>query len=312
MKIITITLNPSLDKTIYVPRLDVGELNRVDSTFEDAAGKGINISKNCMMWGYDSVALGFIGGYIGQRMKHLLKLEKINTDFVEVEGNTRSNIKVKTNDGSLTEINEPGPLISETNLNELFEKIKQHVTKECVVVISGSAPPSIKPIMYRQLITLAKELGAYVILDADKQALKEGLLAIPHMIKPNEKEVQWFVNSKTPLSEKQLIRQALDWIDQGLQQIVISQGARGALFVNKDHIYKAEGLSVNLASPIGAGDAMVAAMIYAHIKGWDFKESCMFAISASAATVETSSTQPVQLSKIEEKLKQVQMKEVNL
>lgn len=312
MKIVTITLNPSLDKTILIPELIVGELNRIDNTLEHAAGKGINISKNFATWGLNSIALGFIGGYVGNHMKDLLKHDQVETDFVEIKGNTRTNIKVKTTDGKLTEINEPGPDICNEDVEKLFDKISKHVNSDCIVVISGSAPPSLTPEIYRNIVSFTKELGAYVILDADKQALREGLKGIPNMIKPNEKEVQWYVESKHPLNEIKLIEQATAWLNQGIEQIVISQGSQGALFVDKDHIYKADALKVDVASPIGAGDAMVSALIYAKLKGWSFSESCKFAVGASSATVETSGTQPALLEDIVKKVEEVKLKEVKI
>lgn len=310
MKIITITLNPSLDKTVQLNELQVGELNRVQSVVEHAAGKGINITKSCNLWGFESIALGFIGGYIGSRMNQLLNSENVKTDFVNIDGNTRTNLKVRTDDGLLTEINEPGPYVSNTNIDELKDKIRKYADKDCVVVLSGSAPASLSPTTYREIIELAKEQGSYVVLDADNEALKEGLKATPHLIKPNEKEVQWFLGSADVLSEKQLIQQAKQWINQGVETVIISRGAQGALFVNKEYVYQSNALRVNLASPIGAGDSMVAAMVCAKLQNMTFAESSKFAIAASAATVEMSGTQPASLEMIESKIKKVVLKEI--
>jgi 1-phosphofructokinase len=309
--IVTITLNPSLDKTVTINQLCIGELNRVSDVVEDASGKGINITKNCVLWGLDSLALGFIGGYVGNQIQLMLNQENIKTDFVQVKGNTRMNLKVKTSDSHLiTEINEPGPEITPVEVGYLLDKIKQHVDGNTVVVISGSAPLSVDVSVYRDIVALSKKLGAWVVLDADKEALCQGLEALPHMIKPNEKEVEWFLDAKQDLSDRQLIDQAKQWIDQGLETVVVSQGPKGAIFASKQGVYKAQGLTVNIASPTGAGDAMVSAMIYAKINNWSFVDACKLSLAASAATVETYGTKPASFEAILEKYSDVNIEEV--
>lgn len=311
MNIVTITLNPSLDKTVTIDRLCIGELNRVSDVVVDASGKGINITKNCVLWGLESLALGFVGGYVGHQIQLMLNEENIKTDFVQVKGNSRMNLKVKTSDSHLiTEINEPGPEITDLEVESLLDKIKQHVNSETVVVLSGSAPLSVDVSVYREIVALSKNLGAWVVLDADKEALCQGLKALPHMIKPNEKEVEWFLDAKQDLSDLQLIEQAKLWVDQGLETVVVSQGPNGAIFASKLGVYKAQGLKVNIASPTGAGDAMVSAMIYAKIKNWSFVDACKLSLAASAATVETYGTKSASFEAILEKYNEVNIEEV--
>ena len=312
MKIITITLNPSIDKTLYLDTLDVNQLNRVKMTVEHVAGKGINVSNNLHMWHVESIALGFVGGIQGKQIKDYLTQQKIQHDFVEVKENTRVNLKIKTSDNMLTEINEPGPTIEKEHIDALFNKLKKHVASDCIVVLSGSAPPSLNPSIYKDIVEYAKSMNAYVILDVDKQALHQGLSANPNMIKPNEKEVQDFVNSSQPLTMDQLIDQAKKWIAEGLETIIISMGSKGALFVANHQVIYAKGLSVSVESPIGAGDSMVAAMVYAKCKNMSFKQSCTFAMAASAATVETIGTQPATLEAIKKKIDEVKLEEVKV
>lgn len=308
MNVITITLNPSLDKTLILDDIHVNELNRVKHIREDAGGKGINISRNLKCWGVDSLALGFVGGYIGNHLTQILEQEKIKTDFVYVEENTRVNLKIKTLDNSLTEINEPGPSINEDHVNQLFEKLRKHVKNDCIVVLSGSAPASISPKVYADIIQLAKSYQASVILDADKKAFELGVLAIPTLIKPNEKEVAWFLN-KEEVSLKDCLDQAHTWINDGIEHVVISRGSKGAIFVNEDTVYELGGLKVNLVNPTGAGDAMVSAMIYGLLNKYNTKDTYRFALAASAATVETAGTTPALLDKIQEKVEEIKRKE---
>lgn len=308
MNVITITLNPSLDKTLILDAIHVNELNRVVSIREDAGGKGINISRNLMCWGIDSIALGFVGGYIGNHLTHILEQEKIKTDFVHVKENTRVNLKIKTQENYLTEINEPGPTINEEHVNQLLKKLKKHVKKDCIVVLSGSAPSSINPKLYADIIQLAKSYQASVILDADKKAFELGVLAKPTLIKPNEKEVAWFLN-KEEVSLKDCLIQAHNWIKDGIEHVVISRGSKGAIFVNQETVYELDGLKVNLVNPTGAGDAMVSGMIYGLLNKYSTQETYRFALAASAATVETAGTTPALLDRIQEKVEEIKRKE---
>ncbi len=311
MKVVAITLNPSLDKTVTLDTITIGGLNRVTDIIEDASGKGINVSKNCSLWGLESLALGFLGGYVGEHVKLTLDSENIKTDMVNIDGNTRVNLKVhSTIDHVITEINEPGPSINNADIEALNIKIRQHVDQHTIMVLSGSAPRNFQAELYQHIVALGKKQGAWVVLDADKDAFAYGLQATPNLIKPNDKEVQWYQRSEHPLNERQLIHQAVKWVDDGIEWVVISRGKEGAIFADREHVYVADGLKVNFASSTGAGDAMVSAMIYAKANTWSFEKACIFAVAASAATVETFGTKPATLDAIYSKFGDVKIKEV--
>lgn len=311
MKVITITLNPSLDKTYLVQGLLPGKLNRVQTVFEDAAGKGINVSKNIQSWGFQSVALGFLGGYVGRRMEELLD-QVIQCDMVQVEGITRINIKIKDEiTGALTEVNEPGPSVGVEDIEKLVFKLKDAIELNDIVVISGSAPKGVETSLYQRLVDEAKQKGAFVVLDADKGAFIQGVQAIPGMIKPNEVEVQWAMEKQEPCTLEQLIAFGTSKIQTGVEWVVISRGKDGAIFMDKTQTLIGKGLKVEVKSPIGAGDAMVSGMIFGKCSGWDFESTCRFAMAASVATVVTEGTKTADLEIVKQWIEQIHLERWN-
>ena len=205
--IITVTLNPAMDKTITVEKLQVGELNKVLSVREDVGGKGINVSKTLKSFGAESIAVGFLGGAAGSRIRDVLHEKKIEEHFTGIKNETRTNLKVADREGCVTEINEAGPIIEETEvcafcemLEEILKQGKVSATEKMpdtqektdakdLVVFSGSMPNGMPVDFYRQMIEKVHELGAEAFLDADGAAFLEGMKARPDIVKPNLQEL---------------------------------------------------------------------------------------------------------------------------
>ena len=151
--IYTCTLNPSVDYIVHVDELRIGELNRAVKTLMFPGGKGINVSRVLKRLGIESTALGFIGGFTGAFIIEQLQNENIACDFVEVPGNTRINVKLKS--GKETEINGQGPVIQPEHETEFMEKIRA-LTENDIVVLAGSVPSSLSLDVYEKIIDEAK------------------------------------------------------------------------------------------------------------------------------------------------------------
>ena len=121
--IVTVTMNPAVDRTVSIESLHRGGLNRIQKAESDAGGKGINVSKTLKVLGADSTATGFLAGTAGKKIEEQLKIQGIQTDFLWIEGETRTNTKVQEIGGCVTEFNEPGPEVSEEDRNKLLEKL---------------------------------------------------------------------------------------------------------------------------------------------------------------------------------------------
>lgn len=136
--IITVTMNPAIDKTVEVDKFQPYALNRIRRIEYDAGGKGINVSKTIHALGGESLAMGFLGGNTGKTIENVLNARNIRHDFIYVDGDTRTNTKIFDCVGGVTELNEPGPAITENQTEALIQKICTYTDNETLVVLAGS------------------------------------------------------------------------------------------------------------------------------------------------------------------------------
>ncbi|MBE7722777.1 1-phosphofructokinase [Lacrimispora indolis] len=308
--IVTVTMNPAIDKTVDIERFERGDLNRIKRVELDAGGKGINVSKTIKELGGESIATGFVGGTSGTIIKQVLADLSIQTDFVEVKGETRTNLKVVEETGEVTELNEPGPEVSEEQLNDLLKRLEGYAKPDTLFVLAGSIPAGIPTDIYRRITELAHRKGAKVLLDADGPLFSESLKAAPDMLKPNRSELERHYQMDYRASEQELVSMGEKLLEHGAAMTVISLGQMGAMFLTKEKRYRCPGLRVKAHSTVGAGDALVAAMAYS----WDEKlpfETCIrLCMGASAGAVTSIGTKPPHRSLVDELVKQVQLLEI--
>lgn len=188
--IVTVTMNPAIDKTVEIGTLVPGGLNRIQKVEYDAGGKGINVSKTIRELGGSSIATGFLGGNAGKTIENVLRDREIEHDFIWVEGETRTNTKVFEASGEVTELNEPGPSIGEEQLDALMKKLESYAGPETLFVLAGSIPNGVDKQIYARIIRLVHEKGAKVLLDADGELFRNSLDAGPDIIKPNRVELE--------------------------------------------------------------------------------------------------------------------------
>ena len=264
--IVTVTMNPAIDKTIEIDRLNRGNLNRIEKIEYDAGGKGINVSKTIHELGGESIATGFLGGNAGRVIEEVLDSRGIKHDFVWVEGETRTNTKVCEQDGTVTELNEKGPEITPEQLTNLLEKLDDLADDSVLFILAGSIPGNMEKDIYARIIERVHKKGAKVLLDADGELFRKGLEQKPDMIKPNQWEIEELQGFSHGVSDKELINVAGKMQKDGIDTVVISLGKNGALFVLENYVAKGMPLKVDVHSTVGAGDAMVAAMAYSFEK----------------------------------------------
>lgn len=308
--IYTMTLNPAIDKTVVIPNFTAGGVNRITSIRTDMGGKGINVSKCLQQMGCMSTAVAFLGGDTGKWAAKELNRLGIQLLSVEVGQVTRTNLKII--DPELhrnTDINEPGPVIMPEELAVLLEKLDSSIIPEDILILSGSVPPGLEPAIYRDLITRFRQRGVSVYLDADGDSFRLGITAAPDLIKPNIEELSRLAG-KNLNCETAILDTANTLLTQGIGEIVISLGSKGALFVKKDHCWRAKGLQVPVFSTVGAGDSMVAALAYGKTVGLSQEQRIKLSIAISAASVMRSGTQPPERETIEKLYHQVEIEEV--
>lgn len=307
--IITVTLNPAVDKTVGINNCVINSVNRVSSVRLDAGGKGINVSKVILELGGVSKALGFLGGRAGTFIKDYLDDKGIANDFVVVEGETRTNLKIVDPVGQTnTDINEMGPRITAQAIKQLEDKILEAANEQAIIVFSGSAPPNVAPAIYQQWIGEAKLQGAKTILDADGEMMRLGIAAGPYLVKPNIHELERLLDRKITNVDEVVMAARSIMEEYHVEVVVVSMGEKGALFLNKQSAILAEGLAVDVKSTVGAGDSMVAALAYALDREEKFEKAVTLAVAAGTANVMTYGTEPSSYELIAELETKVQWK----
>lgn len=290
--IVTVTMNPAIDKTVEIDRLQAGGLNRIRKVEYDAGGKGINVSKTIRELGGESIATGFLGGNAGKTIENVLNEKNISNDFIWVDGETRTNTKVFEENGAVTELNEPGPAIGEKQLEKLMEKLKGYANEDTLFILAGSIPGGVDKNIYGDIIRMVHEKGAKVLLDADGELFRNGLTETPDIIKPNRVELEEYAGFDYRASWEELLKIAQSLMEQGIGTVAVSMGKSGAMMVRGDYQVKCPALSVKAHSTVGAGDAMVAALAYS----WDHKlgdeDTVRLCMAASAGAVTTVGTKP--------------------
>lgn len=293
--VITVTLNPALDKTLVVHGFAIGEVNRVQSQREDIGGKGINVSKVLKEFGIPSRAMGLMGDNLRSRFETVLDNLGIAHDFTPTLTDTRTNIKlVDETNNTFTDINESGGIVTDKEWNHFLRRFEETLEKGDVVILAGGVRPGVPNNAYGILTRKAKAADATVLVDAEGLLLKEAILAKPHVIKPNQMELSTLLD-QTFNSEAELIDGAQQLKDQGVERILVSMGAQGSIYLGKNGIYRAEGLKVPVKSTVGAGDSMVAAMVYSLLEGFDDINTLALAQGAGAASVMLEGTKACNL-----------------
>lgn len=285
--IVTATLNPSVDRLIYVRRLIAHDTNRILKVEEDAGGKGVNVARVLHRLGVSVVATGFLGGRPGRYVHHELTLEDVPSDFVWVKGDTRTNFAIQEEDGSPpTCLNERGPTISPEELEEFVRKIRQLAGQARFVTVGGSVPPGVPADIYAALAQTVHECGARLVLDADGEPLVKGLEGKPFLIKPNETETERLLGRAIDTLED-AVGAAVELHQQGIEIVIVSIGAKGAAVACAQGCWIAVPPRVQAVSTIGSGDSMIAGFLSALEQGGTVDEALRWGTAGGAATAMT-------------------------
>lgn len=264
LDVVTVTLNPAIDQTVVIHHFAANQVNRVVQTAAQPGGKGVNVAAFLADNGYRVGVTGFLGRENDTPFTDLFEHKGIADGFIRIAGQTRTGIKITDPlQRQTTDINFPGQAPSAANLDAFYTQLA--ASNSPWVVLAGSLPPGVDAGIYRELIGLLKKQGRAVVLDTSGEALQQALEAAPYMIKPNIHELEGLV--KQPLhNETDVIAAARMLIAQGMRLVVVSMGKAGACFVNADTVIIARPPQVEVQSTVGAGDAMVAGVVAAHLR----------------------------------------------
>jgi 1-phosphofructokinase len=298
--IVTVTMNPALDKTAEIARLEPRRLNRLGNVRVDAGGKGVNVSKMIQVLGGESLCTGFAGGGAGKELCERIEQMGIRHRFLPVGGVTRTNLKVIEPDGGLTELNEPGVAVTGAEMDALLEQVKELAGGRGIVVLSGSLPQNADTGAYYTFTQALKAVGCTVLVDADGDSFKKAVEAPPDVIKPNRFELLQYYGLPQDTPDGELPSLCRRFLERGAAWVILSLGEDGALFFTKERSAGAKTVPVKVSSTVGAGDSMVGAVAYALEKRLSFEETVKLAMASSIGAVTTKGTNAPSLELVKE------------
>lgn len=287
--ILTVNLNPAVDKTCETEKVQPGAINRLKSAVSVAGGKGINVTKILRQFHMPVAAVGFLGGAGGKLIEEAMEELGVECHFTKIKGQTRTNVNLLAEDGSVTELLEPGPVIREKELIE-FRKQFSGCLEICeMAVLSGSVPEGVPTDIYRQLIEECHANGVKVILDTSGEALREGIQARPDLLKPNLKELESLAGKK--IDTRKLFAKEANRICEQVGKLVISLGAEGLFYIDRNRgasqeVYQ-EARKVKAVNTVGCGDTVVASLCMSELSGDDPETALQKAAALAAANAST-------------------------
>ncbi len=305
--IVTVTLNPTLDKTLSIPKLRPGTVHRAQILREDLGGKGINVSRALQALRIRSSLTGFMGGATGQIMTSGLRAAGFDVHFVQVEGETRRNITLLDEAISqYTKINEPGPAVTPNHVAALQDQIDQMAHPGDLWAFCGSLPPGAPSDLYARLIQQVQKRGGRALLDSSGPAFREGVAAHPFAIKPNSEEASELLGS--PLhNDEEHCTAARRLQTTGVPVVAMTRGAQGLILAMDGETLMATPPPVPARSPVGAGDAALAGLLWAISDGCDAVETARRVVACGTATATQEGTGVGDHTLVEELLKQIQV-----
>ncbi|MHC5796253.1 1-phosphofructokinase family hexose kinase [Lacisediminihabitans sp. FW035] len=254
------TLNPSLDRTVEVDRLERGAVLRTSAPVLEPGGKGVNLTRALSRNGFDSIAVLPVGGPEGAELSAMLDAAGITARLVPVSGRTRSNLTVAEPDGTVTKLNEPGSSLSVADFSVLSSVLSGLVTANDWVVFSGSIPPECSEAQLVALMTSVTDLGASLAVDTSGDGLRAAISAHPRVIKPNRAELAQAVGRELD-SISEVIAAAEELRELGVELVLVSLGAEGAVLVGEHRAIVGESTVQQRRSTVGAGDCFLAGFL---------------------------------------------------
>lgn len=280
----TITLNPAYDLLGFCPKVELGDVNLVQTNALLPAGKGINVAKVLSDLDVKLTLGGFLGKENRDGFNLLFNSLNVEDKFQTVEGRTRINVKLTEENSEVTDLNFSGFTITEQDWQRFVTDSLEWLKDFDMIAISGSLPAGVSLDKFTKWMEQVKTICPKVVFDSSRDALVAGLKAKPWLIKPNDKELEMFVGRKlSTLAE--IKAAAMELINEGIENVVISLGSKGALWVTKHEAWLAKPPKCQVVSTVGAGDSMVGGLMYGLMTNQSIKDTLVFASSVAALSV---------------------------
>jgi 1-phosphofructokinase family hexose kinase len=305
--ILTVTINPSVDRNVHVDRLVFEDrayiLNRSDS----AGGRGMNASRVLHSFGAKTLAVVTSGGASGQRLEKLAAKSGFPVKVVPIHNESRVNLTVTDQQGLALRLNERGPLITPEELTRVEKAVASRLDSATWLMLCGSIPPGVSTDFYTQLIALARERKVKTLLDTDGDALLHGIEASPSIVSPNQPEAERLLN-RALITRAQFLEAAQRIKAMGSEAVMLSLGGRGVVAVNENQLLEVIPPRTDAVSPLGAGDALAAAYVWAAAKRKDFADCVRWAVAAGTASAKLPGLEFANLEQTKEVYKSVEVR----
>lgn len=280
--IFAVTMSPSLDRIIDIDDLIYDDVNKILEERRQVSGKAIDATRVIKELGGHSVLLGLVGGYNGLEVEGRLINEGIVCDLGRINGETRTNVVIHQRKKKLqTLFSASEPEVTPVEIAAFHSRLRE-IPRDSYVIISGGVPPGVSPNFYAQVITSLRGKNVRIILDADGEALKAGVVASPFLIKPNIHEFSRLVEKN--VRDVDEIAEHVPRLLGSVEYLVVSVGARGVVAFSRTERYQAVPPKVNVKSSIGAGDALVGGLVYGLSEGMAFREALALAVACGTAS----------------------------
>lgn len=310
-KVVTITLNPALDLTGSLDVLNVGSVSLVKQGSLHAAGKGVNVAKVLSDLGAKVTVTGFLGRDNQELFCQLFDQMAAIDEFVRVDGATRINVKLVEQSGEVSDINFPGVEVTPLAIEQFERTLERLAADHDYFVLAGSLPQGISPALCASWIEKLHSMGKKVLFDSSRDALKAGLDAKPWLIKPNDEELSQFVGRELHTPE-QCQAAAAQLAEKGIENIVVSMGANGVMWLNQHQWLHAKPPRIQVVSTVGAGDTLVAGLCWGHMQQMEKTELLTFATALSALAVTQVGVGMSNRKQLETLQQQIQLQPVSL
>jgi 1-phosphofructokinase family hexose kinase len=305
--IVTLTINPAIDRTISVDRLAFDDRAYIKSSGESAGGRGINASTVIHSFGGETLAVLTSGGDSGKRLEHLLRGCGLRLAVVPVPHEIRTNITITDRHGLTVNLNECGPALAKSELALVEKAVRDALKGAQWLMLCGSLPPGAPASFYAKLIAMARQKKVKTLLHASGDALIEGIDARPTVVTPNQHEAERLLG-RALLTRSQYLEAAGQIRAMGPESVVLSLGSRGAIGAFADGLYEALAPRVDAVCPIGSGDALTAAYVWSMRKKANAPDALRWGVAAGTASARLPGMTFANLAQTQEQYQRVELR----
>jgi 1-phosphofructokinase family hexose kinase len=309
--IVTLTMNPAIDRTIAVDRLAFDDRAYILSSKDSPGGRGINAARVIHSFGGAALAVIPAGGDRGARFEHYMVDCGFPITCVPIRNDIRLNLTIVDRHGLTIKLNEIGPRLDRGEISSVEGTVDAQLEGADWLMLCGSLPPGVPSDFYAQLIARARRRNVKTLLDTDGEALAQGIEAGPTIVTPNQQEAERLLNTVL-LTRTQSIAAARRIESLGAESVVLSLASRGAIGLAKDLMWEAIPPRVDAISPIGAGDAMAAAVLWSLQAGEEFREALKWGVAAGTASAKLPGMSFASLDQTREMRAEVELRQVHV